>query len=101
LGSQAGTDRVHCVVELFGVARLLTKTKTVPLELPEGTTLSCLVSVLAERWPILVGRVIGRDKTSLVSGCACNVNGREFVRDPGTQIRTGDNVLILPADAGG
>jgi molybdenum cofactor guanylyltransferase len=100
-GNQGENDRVQCTVEFFGVARLLTKTKTVSLALPQEATLSHLFSALAERMPVLVGRVISSEKNQLVSGCACNVNGLEFVRNPTAKIRTGDKILILSADAGG
>ena len=100
-GNQLANDLVQCTVELFGVAQLLTRTKTVSLALPEEATLSHLFSALAERMPVLVGRVISPEKNKLVSGCACNVNGLEFVRNPTAKIRTGDKILILSADAGG
>jgi hypothetical protein len=51
--------------------------------------------------PVLVGRVISPEKNKLVSGCACNVNGLEFVRNQTARIRNGDKILILSADAGG
>ena len=83
------------------MARLLAKTKVVDLELPQEATLSDLFSELAEKLPTLVGRVISPEKNNLISGCACNVNGLEFVRNPTAKIRTGDKILILSADAGG
>lgn len=97
----AENEFVSCAVELFGMARLLAKTKTVDLELPQGCTLAQLFSALAERLPVLVGRVINPEKNNLMSGCACNINGLEFVRNPTAKIRTGDKILIISADAGG
>jgi molybdenum cofactor guanylyltransferase len=100
-GHKLKKDPVQCTVELFGMAQLLAKTKTVSLALPQEATLSHLFFALAERLPILVGRVISPEKRNLISGCACNVNGLEFVRNPSAKIRTGDKILILSADAGG
>src|SRR6266850_1768939 len=100
-GHNLKKDPVQCTVELFGMAQLLAKTKTVSLALPQEATLSHLFFALAERLPILVGRVISPEKSNLISGCACNVNGLEFVRNPSAKIRTGDKILILSADAGG
>lgn len=94
-------EPVSCTVELFGIARMLAKTKTVSLALPQDATLSHLFFALAERLPVLVGRVISPEKNQLASGCACNVNGLEFVRNPATRVNAGDRVLILSADAGG
>ncbi|MET0502822.1 MAG: NTP transferase domain-containing protein [Candidatus Binatia bacterium] len=92
---------VTCTVELFGMAQLLAKTKAVSLALPQEATLAEVFAALAERLPILVGRVITPQKNRLVGGCACNVNGLEFVRNPTVKVKTGDRVLILSADAGG
>ena len=90
-----------CTVELFGVARLLAKTREVSLALPQEATLSHVFSALAEQVPVLVGRVINRDRSSLVSGYTCNVNGLDFVRAPSAIIHSGDKIFILSADAGG
>lgn len=100
-GSLRRDEPVSCTVELFGMAQMLAKTKTVSLALPQDATLSHLFSVLAERLPILVGRVISPEKNQLASGCACNVNGLEFVRNPSAKVKAGDRILILSADAGG
>jgi molybdopterin-guanine dinucleotide biosynthesis protein A/molybdopterin converting factor small subunit len=100
-GSHTSGEPVNCTVELFGMARMLAKTKTVSLALPEEATLAHLFRVLAERLPILVGRVISPEKNQLASGCACNVNGLDFVRNPAARVKAGDRILILSADAGG
>jgi molybdopterin converting factor small subunit len=90
-----------CTVELFGVPRLLAKTKEVCLSLPHGATLSDVFSALAERLPVLAGRVINAESGGLSSGYACNLNGLDFVRNPGARINQGDKIFILAADAGG
>jgi len=88
-------------VELFGVARLVAKTKEVSLSLPHEATLSQVFPSLAERFPVLVGRVISPDRRSLFTGYSCNINGLDFVRNPGTKVNPGDKIFILSADAGG
>ena len=90
-----------CTVELFSVARLVAKTAKVSLALPHEATLSHVFSALAERLPVLVGPVITPDRNSLTSGNACNINGRDFVRDPSVKVRAGDSIFIISADAGG
>jgi molybdopterin-guanine dinucleotide biosynthesis protein A/molybdopterin converting factor small subunit len=90
-----------CTVELFGVARLLAKTREVKLSLPQDATLAHVLCALAEQMPMLVGRVIDRDHGSLVSGYTCNINGLDFVRAPDARIHAGDKIFILSADAGG
>jgi molybdenum cofactor guanylyltransferase len=99
--SRTDDELVSCTVELFGMARMLAKTKMVDVELPHQATLSDVFSELAKKLPTLVGRVITLEKNQLVSGCACNVNGLDFVRNAAAKVKSGDRILILSADAGG
>jgi molybdopterin-guanine dinucleotide biosynthesis protein A len=92
---------ISVTVELFGVPRLLAKTKEVSLSLPEAATLSDVFSALAERLPVLSGRVIDARSHALSSGYACNVNGLAFVRNTAARVHPGDKIFILAADAGG
>lgn len=86
-------------VELFGVARMVAKTQSVALALPQEATLAHVFSALAEQLPALVGPVI--NAAGLLSGYTCNINGLDFVRAPSVKIKPGDKILILSADAGG
>jgi molybdopterin-guanine dinucleotide biosynthesis protein A/molybdopterin converting factor small subunit len=88
-------------VELFGVARLLTKTRSVSLSLPQEASLADVLTALAARLPVLVGRVINSDGAALVSGYACNINGLTFIRSASAKVNPGDKIFILSADAGG
>jgi len=92
---------ISCTVELLGVARLRAKTKEVSLALPPDATLAQVFLALAERLPTLVGPVIAPEGNSLASGHACNINGRDFVRDPRAKVHPGDRIFIISADAGG
>jgi molybdopterin-guanine dinucleotide biosynthesis protein A len=91
----------QCTVELFGIARLLARTSVIALALPAAATLSDAFAALAEKLPVLVGRVISADRTRLVDGYACNLNGLAFVRKPTAVVDPGDSLVILSADAGG
>jgi molybdopterin-guanine dinucleotide biosynthesis protein A len=92
-------NSISVSVELFGVARLLAKTQFVFLDLAQEATLAQVFSALADKLPVLVGRVINSD--GLVSGYTCNLNGLDFVRTPNTKLSSGDKIFILSADAGG
>jgi molybdopterin-guanine dinucleotide biosynthesis protein A len=92
---------VTCTVELFGVARLLAKTKELSLSLPSGATLVDVYSALGATLPMLSGRVVSPDGSHLLAGYACNVNGLDFVRTTTAPISPGDRIFILSADAGG
>ena len=100
-GSPGSSASIHCTVELFGVARLLAKTKDVSLALPTDATFSHVFAALAEKLPVLVGRVISPDGDRLVNGYACSVNGLDFVRTATATVNPGDSIIILSADAGG
>jgi molybdopterin-guanine dinucleotide biosynthesis protein A/molybdopterin converting factor small subunit len=95
------SDSICCTIELFGAARLTAKTRNLALVLPSGATFAQLFTALAEKLPILVGRVISPDRTRLISGYACNVNGLDFIRSPTAPVNAGDNIAIVSADAGG
>jgi len=101
VSSSIANISLSCTVELFGVARLLTKTKEVSLSLPQAATLSHVCQALAAEHPVLLGRVINPDRSSLSSGYSCNINGLEFVRNPNAKVNPGDKIFILSADAGG
>jgi len=83
------------------VARLLAKTKSVSLPLPVEASVAGVLAALAERLPVLVGRVIDSGGAALVNGYACNINGLNFVRSPRAKVNAGDKIFILSADAGG
>ncbi|NUR54774.1 MAG: MoaD/ThiS family protein [Acidobacteria bacterium] len=90
-----------CVVELFGVARMLAGCRDVPITVPDGATLADVWSALSRQVPMLAGRVIASNGAGLADGYACNVNGLDFVRNSAASINPGDRVLIVSADAGG
>jgi hypothetical protein len=92
---------ILCTVELYGAARLLAKAAKVALVLPPQAVLSHVFVALAEQLPALVGPVIAPDRSSLTGGHACNINGRDFVRDASFKINPGDSILIISSDAGG
>ena len=93
------TNSISVSIELFGAVRLLAKTRTVALSLPQGATLAHVYSSLADKLPVLLGRVINSD--GLISGYTCNINGLDFVRAPSAKVNSGDRIFILSADAGG
>lgn len=92
-------NTISVSVELFGVARMLTKTQSVSLDLNEGATLAQVFSALGEKLPALVGRVL--NSGGLIHGYSCNLNGLNFVRAPDVKVSSGDKIFILSADAGG
>jgi molybdopterin converting factor small subunit len=82
-------------VELLGLPR--ERAGVAELDV-EADTLGQLLGALAIRFPSL-GTLITADR--LQPSIIANLNGDRFVSDPRTQLRAGDSVLILSADAGG
>jgi molybdopterin converting factor small subunit len=64
----------------------------------EAGTLGQLLETLCDRLPALSDLIVGN---RLQSSFVANLNGDEFISDPGTPLRADDYVLILSADAGG
>jgi molybdopterin converting factor small subunit len=92
---------VRCIVELFGAARLVAKTREIALQLPSPVSLGDIYYAVSREHPALLGRVIAADGSSLTPGYACNINGVDFVRGNNAQVNSGDRVFIISADAGG
>ncbi|MEP7353535.1 MAG: MoaD/ThiS family protein [Acidobacteriota bacterium] len=82
-------------VEFFGVPRERAGVSALEVQ---ADTLGQLLGALAARIPSF-GDLIGSDR--LHPSFVANLNGDQFVSDPGTPLRESDCVLILSADAGG
>ena len=92
---------IACTVELFGVARLVGRTREVPLELQPDATFAEAFAALVQKVPALAGKVIAANGTHLADGDACSRNGLEFVRSGTARVGAGDIIAIVSADAGG
>ena len=82
-------------VEFLGVPR---QRAGVAEMVVEAGTLGQLLEALAAQVPSLSDFIVG---DRLHPSFAANLNGDEFISDPGTPLRADDCVLILSADAGG
>jgi molybdopterin converting factor small subunit len=82
-------------VEFLGVSRQRAGISELEVN---ADTLGQLLGALAARIPSL-GELIVVDR--LNSAFVANLNGDQFVSDPGTPLGAHDCVLILSADAGG
>ena len=82
-------------VEFLGVPRQRAGVTELTVE---ARTLGQLLETLSHRLPSLAEVIVGG---RLQSSFAANLNGDEFISDPGTPLREDDCVLILSADAGG
>lgn len=82
-------------VELLGVPR--ERAGVAELEL-RADTLGQVLSALLVRFPSLADLITA---DQLRPSIVANLNGDRFVRDPCTQLKEDDCILILSADAGG
>jgi molybdopterin converting factor small subunit len=82
-------------VEFLGLPRERAGVDEVELQ---ADTLGQLLEALVARFPSL-GELVAAEQ--LRPSFVANLNGDRFVRDPRTQLRETDCVLILSADAGG
>ena len=82
-------------VEFFGIPRERAGVAETKLE---AATLGGLLAALAGRFPALAEII---HENQLRPSFVANLNGNQFVTDPGTQLTKDDCVLILSADAGG
>jgi molybdopterin converting factor small subunit len=86
-------------VEFFGVSR---QRAGIPELEVQADTLGQLLGSLAAQIPSLGELIAGSGQgVRLNSAFVANLNGDQFVSDPGTPLRAHDCVLILSADAGG
>jgi molybdopterin converting factor small subunit len=82
-------------VEFFGIPRQRAGISELEVQ---ANTLGHLLGTLVERIPSL-GEFISMEQ--LHPSFVANLNGDQFVSDPGTPLGEDDCVLILSADAGG
>ena len=87
-------------VELFGPARRLSGLKKIDVEVKDGATLRDVIDILAEKFPQLVDTVI-QSGSQLSAAYILNYNGKRTARSLDETPEEGDNLLLLPVDAGG
>ena len=92
---EAGTIDQTMHVEFLGVPRQRAGVSELVVD---ARTLGQLLETLSSQLPALSDVIVGN---RLHPSCAANLNGDEFISDPGTPLRADDCVLILSADAGG
>lgn len=94
---------MQVLVELMGVARVVSGVKQVTLELEEGTTFRQIVRLLGQRYPQLVGEVIQADGETFQASNMLNLNGRRMIQ-PAQMDNVpsdGDRLILMSILAGG
>ncbi len=91
------------LVEFTGVARVLARAQSVPLELQDKASFQDIVQHLSAIYPALVGQVIQPDGQTLYPSNLFNLNGKRMLRP--TQMhespQDGDRIVVMSVLAGG
>ena len=90
-------SRVDVDVELFGVPRVLARTRTLRVA---GETLGEAAADLAAHCPELIGTVLDRETGWLLGGYTFVVDER-FTRDAAVALTPASSVLLVSSVAGG
>jgi hypothetical protein len=88
-------------VELFGLARISSGRRLVPITVPVDAETHDVVGALGTVCPHLVGEIILDDLSGLQSSYTLNVNGTSFVSDGPLNLEQGDTILLFSSQAGG
>ena len=88
-------------VELFGMARRLSQTKELEIELGDTGTYRHVVRFLADKFPSFVGHIIAPATYELLEPYFFNVDARRVVRDLDEIPEADKPLLLLVVDAGG
>ncbi len=88
-------------VELFGLARISSGRRLVPITVPVDAEIQDIAAALSAVCPQLVGETILDDLSGLQSSYTLNVNGTSFVSDGPLNLEQGDTILLFSSQAGG
>jgi hypothetical protein len=94
---------MEIIIEFVGVSRMITKTTRINLELEEGTTYQDLVSILADKFPGLVGQLITPQDHNFYPSNMFSLNGKRMIKteEMGTKVNNGDRLILMSILAGG
>lgn len=94
---------MNITVEFSGIARIVTGTRQVTLEVSDGTSFRQVIRLLGQRYPQLVGEVIHADGETLQASNMLNVNGKRMVQPAQMDNRPddGDRLILMSVLAGG
>ena len=94
---------MRVVVELTGVARMLTGQSSVDLELAPDDTLQQVVISLARQFPALIGEVFEKSGENLIPTNVFSLNGEKIIHENELTFKPkdGDKLILLSLLAGG
>jgi hypothetical protein len=90
-------------LEFTGAALAVTAVRHLELNLQDGATYQDIVTLLADRYPDLIGFILDPDRKNLLSSVLLFVNHKDWIM-PGMMERSpqdGDQLILLAVITGG
>ena len=90
-------------IEFLGLSRLVSGRKEVTLAIAPDATFRDIVSILAQKYPEMVGNVIRPDRRTLQEPNIFNLNARKMVQaaQMDTVPSENDRIILMSMSAGG
>ncbi len=92
---------INCSVEMWGLAREVSGTPEVEVQLADNAGLKELIAALRIKVPAMEGTVIARGEDRLDDLCAFNINGQFYQDENSLRLRDGDSIRLLTLATGG
>ncbi len=92
---------ISCSVEMWGLAREVSGTPEVAVQLADNAGLKDLIAVLRNQVPALNGTVIVKGEDRLDDACAFNINGQFYQEENSLKLQDGDSIRLLTLATGG
>lgn len=98
-----GEVQVKITVEFTGLAREIAKTREIAMHVPDGATYREVMSLVAERYPSLVGLLFNSTDGTLLNSIVLSRNGEEMILPDHMEERPadGDTLMIVGIIVGG
>jgi len=96
-------DNPQVLIEFTGISRVLTGESEFAIPLSNGMQLTDIVRSIGQKYPALVGEVIGQDGRSLIPTNLFSVNGKQILHENQLDFEpeNGDRLILLSLLAGG
>jgi hypothetical protein len=90
-------------VEFIGLSRILTHQHKLALKIDPGTSYRDIISIIAKKYPSMVGQVITPDGKELYGSNMISLNGKHMINEDeiGNSPHDGDRIIFMSILAGG
>lgn len=94
---------MEIIIEFVGVSRMIAKTARLDVKLEVGTTYQDIVTLLANKFPGMVGQLITPEDHKFYPSNMFSLNGKRMIKNEemGTKVNNGDRLILMSILAGG